>query len=735
MKRILTLLAIVSLSFICAKGQTIISPTIKSKTSFAIIVDSKSFNEARAEIESYRKVIEADGLGTYVISNDWKNPEEIRSKIVELYGNKKSPLEGVVFIGDIPIPMLRDAQHLTSAFKMNQKRDWQQSSVPSDRYYDDFEMKYDFLKQDSINPLYFYYSLRADSRQFLKSEIYSARIKPLEKGKKDKYSQLRDYLKKVVSVRTSEKNNTIENLTVARGYGYNSESRVAWSGEQLALKEQFPTLFNAGNFVKFMDFDSYWPMKSYWLNEVQRPDLDIMLFHHHGANDYQYISGYKSGNDVNTSKENIKVYLRSKIAEAVKKGKDKDEAIKYYVDQLDVPRSWCEEAFDPELMAKDSVMNETLGVKVSDILSLTPQARFIMFDACFNGSFYEDEYIAGAYIFNDGKTIVTQGNTVNAIQDKWPDEFLGLFDYGIRVGEWGKQVHFLETHIIGDPTFRFAKKSNTGFDINLALTVEKNNVSFWKKALTNPSVDIQAIALRMLFENNYKDISSLLKQTYFNSPSMIVRLEALQLLSKIDDDNFIEVLSAATSDSYELTRRFAIEYALLNGSDKLIPALAKTMLNDNTSKRVISKITMGYRLVNLDKLELELKKQMSERNFYDKSLIDSYFTAIDNTRKSVVESLTVLTDKDKKVKDIAFEIGRYRNHPISDNADVLINIVQNNDYDISLRLASAEALGWFNYSYKRSEIVDKLKNILPSIKDATLSNETTKTINRLANNE
>jgi len=35
--------------------------------------------------------------------------------------------------------MIRDAQFLTSAFKMDQKRPWQQSSIPSDRYYDDFD--------------------------------------------------------------------------------------------------------------------------------------------------------------------------------------------------------------------------------------------------------------------------------------------------------------------------------------------------------------------------------------------------------------------------------------------------------------------------------------------------------------------------------------------------------------------------------------------------------------------
>ena len=36
-----------------------------------------------------------------------------------------------------------------------------------------------------------------------------------------------------------------------------------------------------------------------------------------------------------------------------------------------------------------------------------PNARFILFDACFNGSFHLDDNIVGSYIFNKGKTIAT----------------------------------------------------------------------------------------------------------------------------------------------------------------------------------------------------------------------------------------------------------------------------------------------------------------------------------------
>lgn len=82
--------------------------------------------------------------------------------------------------------------------------------------------------------------------------------------------------------------------------------------------------------------------------------------------------------------------------------------------------------------------------------------RFVMFDACYNGSFHLPGYVAGYYIFNDGKTIVAQGNSRNVLQDRWTIEMIGLLSQGIRVGQWNRLIATLEGHIIGDPTFRFS---------------------------------------------------------------------------------------------------------------------------------------------------------------------------------------------------------------------------------------------------------------------------------------
>src|SRR3712207_9505570 len=90
-------------------------------------------------------------------------------------------------------------------------------------------------------------------------------------------------------------------------------------------------------------------------------------------------------------------------------------------------------AFDPAIQRADSLAAAQQDIYTSDLRALKLNARFILFDACFNGSFHQDDNIAGTYIFNDGKTLATIGGTVNALQDKWPDEFIGLLATGMRI--------------------------------------------------------------------------------------------------------------------------------------------------------------------------------------------------------------------------------------------------------------------------------------------------------------
>lgn len=219
------------------RAPRIVRPGVKSPTTFAIFIDSRSYEAAAAEVDAYRAAVERDGLGTYLLIDEWQNPESVRSEIIRMT-EAQPHLEGVVFVGDIPIAMIRDGQHLTSAFKSSQDRDWKDSSVPSDRYYDDPELQFEFLRRDADEPLYFYYSLSPESRQHIASPIYSARIKPPKREGADSDELLRAYLRKVVKAHAEQ--NELDNLFVFRGHGYNSEAPEAWAGEQIALREQLP---------------------------------------------------------------------------------------------------------------------------------------------------------------------------------------------------------------------------------------------------------------------------------------------------------------------------------------------------------------------------------------------------------------------------------------------------------------------------------------------------------------
>ena len=574
------LLAITALCLQDMQAQTVVHPSIKTKTTFAIVVDQKSYDEAKSEIDAYRTSIEKEGLGTYLLIDDWKRPEPIREQLVKLHENEKTPLEGCVFIGDIPIPMIRDAHHLSSAFKRSPKANWQKSSVPSDRYYDDFGLKFDYIKQDSLIPDYHYMTLRADSKQYISPDIYSARIRPLHLEGENRYQMLRDYLKKAVAEKA--KQNAFDQLTMARGHGYNSEDPLAWSGEQIALREQLPQIFKSGNTVKFYDFNMRYPMKPLYLNEIQREGLDVMLFHHHGGPTMQYINGYENGSGINLSIENAKIFLRSKVPSYAKKH-GREAAIKEYAKQYGVPESWCAEAFDEEKIKSDSIVNRNMDIYTEDIRLLTPNARFILFDACFNGSFHKDKYIAGAYISGKGNTMAVLANSVNVLQEKWTDRYLGLVGLGMRVGRMAMENPYLEGHLIGDPTFHFAVPVSLGFDINEVLSTK--NAAWWKKQLNSSYPALQAMALRQLSDGGQMNSKQLLDK-FMSSPSDIVRMECLVLLSEYDDDNFIRCLDLAVSDSYEMIQRFAINMIARNGDDRLVPALIRAAIRNNTAERI-----------------------------------------------------------------------------------------------------------------------------------------------------
>jgi len=725
MKKLFTLLLAVA----AADAQALpteIAPSVKTPTSFAIFIDRTSYDRCREAVEDYRDAVQADGLGTYIICDDWQSPEPVRERILALAADRRMPLEGAVFVGDIPIAMLRDAQHLSSAFKMNQAADWKQSSIPSDRFYDDFGLKFDFIRRDADNPLYFYYSLRPDSEQHICSDIYSARIKPVVREGVDGYAELAAFLHKAAA--EHRKPNRLDHMFVFCGHGYNSESYDAWSGEQVSLREQLPSMRRSGRRIVCCTFETRFPMKRYLLQHLQDETLDIALCHHHGSPEMQYLNGYQDVSDVRASIDNVKRYLRSKTV-----GYDNAEKrIGDYMRSLDVPRSWFDMS-DSTRMA-DSLYNRELDIDLLDIYGARPAARFVMLDACFNGSFHLDEYVAGAYVFGRGKTVTVMANSVNSLQDKWPDRYIGLLACGVRVGQWARGTFYLESHIIGDPTLRFENAEGVrGF--NEAMTLHARDDKYWLNTLRRSEYpDIQAFSLRRLSENRYRGIVPLLASTFRTSPYGAVRMECLRLLSTKHAPEFTELLPAALKDDYELVRRMAACYIGRCGDDTLIAADVEAVVDASISNRVSYHAADALVLFDPDKTSAEIARRFAAQPeaAFGENNAAAYTDRVTRSEKSLQKDLAYILDADNPQKRRLSEIRLFRNYHYHRAVPQIVRLAEDASQDEEIRTAAVEALGWFGLSYRRPLIEEAVRRIAGSDAPAGLKHEAEKTLARLA---
>ncbi|MFN2314120.1 MAG: HEAT repeat domain-containing protein, partial [Bacteroidales bacterium] len=624
---------------------------------FAIVADSHSLKTAGDEIKQYAAVLKSEGLDAVIIEDRWQHPDSIRMLLRNMNEANKG-FEGAVFIGDIPVPMLRDAQHFTSAFKMDQERyPWHRSSVASDRFYEDFDLQFDFLRADT-NGLYFYYSLNPLSVQVLTPDIYSGRIRiPGDSNG----SELRAYMLKVIEAHTHP--DRVDEVLFFAGHGYNSESMTARMDEKAALLQQFPQLNRQDNGLEYIDYTFDEHIKNRILSTMTLEKIDIALLHHHGSTDAQFAGSEKAANGVQQNIESIKFYLRSKVRDA----KDTTEAKNKYIEWLDVPDSWFRGANEKSQNEKDSVWFNDMDIIKADVMKYDVKARFIMFDACFNGSFHVDEFISGAYVFGGGRTVAAQANTVNSLQDKFPDEMVGLLSYGMRVGEWNRMVCLLETHIIGDPTFRFAS-SDPKLDADMMMKSAASSSSLLKLA-SYPHPDVQSWAMWRLKSNGYPGISNLLAEKYFSSPYATNRVTAMKLLAQLRDDNFVKVTAAALDDSHELARRFAAVYCQESGDPRLAPALIKSVTDPNVSKRVNYQATDALAYFDRELLMQELEKRFAglDTTNYLGTIYRQTAANIEKRAKSCRETLETITGPEVTEKNRLFDIRSLRNltyHPV-----------------------------------------------------------------------
>lgn len=576
---------------------------------FAVVVDSVSYREAKTEILDYiRAIEEMQRMRVYTVIDRWGIPDSIRAELKRLHSLRNAPIVGAVFVGDIPVPMIRDAQYLCSAFKMSQSRPWQESSVPSDRFYDDFGLDFRFLKRDSINSAYFYYSLTENGDQFLRPDIFSGRIRPTDwapqpdsigVGRYSRYYKLREYLRKATYRKRHPER--LASVFVYTGSGSLSESKVAHIDEMASMREHFPVstkanvaTSNAGVTFSYMDYSDAPYIKAKLMSEMMRPDLSVGLMHHHGDYNTQYLSSYPRPQGRAEALEYLRHCFAQRIDYAYRFGENVDSVKQLLCESDGVPASWLDSLDEQTIHNQDSIESSKQNLTLPDFqrFAYRPNCRLAIYDACYNGSFHRDDCIANEYIFQPGNTIAGLGATVNVLQDKWPDRYLGLMSRGLMVGYMNMLNPDLEMHVVGDPTFFFLPDEANGADINKMLLTA--TPSDWQRVLDAASApDMQALAVRRLADEGSlsPDMAKHLMQT---SPYGVVRLEVYMALRRNGySSDFVDALLLGANDGFELLQRFAVNDIIKCGDERLIPVFAQLLAQNNTSARVAFNAVQG----------------------------------------------------------------------------------------------------------------------------------------------
>lgn len=723
----LALILIGSLSEMEGRGR-IIPAKGKYASRFLVVIDRASFDAASSEVAEYKKVLEQQGLGVEILIGEWSSPEALREEIRKIY-NKRPVLEGALFAGDIPVVRVRNFQHATTAFKMDEENfPITESSVTSDRYYDDLDLEFTFLKKDSLNPRHFYYNLKESSTQKIVSEFYSARVLPPSDFGVDTYELIRGFFKKAVQAHLED--NYADNIIFFNGHGYNSDCLTVWQNQQFAIKEQFPAAFQSSKGNGFYNFrqDPFMKFKLY--ERMQRKGTDLFVFHEHGAFDTQYISGEYPAPNTLTGKvpgpmEAMSISIRNTFRRYT--GKRKSD----FKSSMMADFGLTEAFFDADLLrstkSADSTFAANVNISLEDLKTITPQSRITIFDACYNGSFHQKGYVAGYHVFADGNTVVAQGNTVNVLQDKWSMELIGMLAEGARVGFWQKEIQTLESHLIGDPTYRLipgtppvisgeqsAKNRERGDLLNRDLATRSKDNRYWMSLLekNGESPNYLAIALKQLSKSPPPGYSSLFLKYVKESPHYIVRMQALRRLIDLCDNNLVDALLVSLEDAYELTRRNAARFAGYSGDNRLISPLVHTILFSNESQRVQYAAQSSLLMFENDLVVNEIAKQAKGSNLLNPEKTVSDLTKYFNGESKRQDgSLATIMDKKSAPEKRISAIRSLRNYNNHKQVTQLLEVLQDSSDDLKVRVTLAEALGWFNWSIRKSEILNALEAV------------------------
>ncbi|WP_126971913.1 HEAT repeat domain-containing protein [Gynurincola endophyticus] len=676
------------------------------KSSFAIVIDNEHYQQLSKEISAYRSILLEEGLNVHLVIEQDPQPENIRQYLHKLYTD--SFLEGAVFIGNIPVPMIRDAQHLTSTFKMPQQMDWIESSVPSDRFYDDFDLKFEFIKKDEENKLLYYYKLLPESDHAISMDIYSGRIKAPATSIDESVAYIRKYLNKLVSER--QKNNPLSHVLAFTGEGYNSNALNSWGSLVTGYRTQFADLYQQPNHIRFMNFRNKENIKPVLMSALKNHELDFAYLNGHGLPDEQILSGHPEVSNPQASMENVSRYVRQKIRETDEA--QQSERKNQFQRILGLNDKWFGNIFDTTAIAADSLYHAQKVISIADLRSAEINARLVYLDACLTGSFQLNDYLAAHYPFGNGQNIAAIANSVGVLQDLWANQLIGLLQFGTRVGNILKHTAYLETHIFGDPTFFFNYKEDVTV-WNNHITHNKN-IQHWKKQLSTPHPDIQALALTKISQLDKKEkATALLRNYFYNSSLETVRTTCFLLLKKIQPADWYKIVIDASQDNFEYLRRIAITEMGEIGHPSFIQPMIELYFQDRHTNRTVFNVERVMLFFDkesvltaidsaaahqpiFDRIAIEeLKEKVSKESFFDKAYLD--LNKSQTTNRQAGFAITIMR--------------AYRFHQY---VPVIIEFIRSSLKNEEQLIPALEALSWFNRSVQKKAIIEVCQEVIDS---------------------
>lgn len=667
-------------------AQVIESPGITGTTSFAVVIDSLSLAHCRPQVAAYKATLEAEGLPTYVVSATWTQPEQVKDVLYRLY--REHRLEGTVFMGDIPIVMVTKAQFLTSAFKMDERQfPLEQVAVPSDRFYDDFDLT--FLPLDvAPQGLKHFYQLAPQSLPYIACDIYSARIRP-QKANGDPFRQLAAYLEKAVAAH--RKTNPFDSFVSYTGHGSYSNSLTAWESEAHLVQEQFGDTFQQTDNARFLRYSMADYMKPNVIKELRRPELDFMVFHEHGDSFRMYLSAEPEERDPDA-------YLQATLRTTARRDWEqaRENAAAWGLDS-----TWFCDANTPEVLRLDSLSDLRQGIILEEVNTIAPNARLVLFDACYNGDFREDDFMAGAFIMAPGACVAGYANSVNVLQDKSAFDLLGLLKGGARLGLWTQHIHLLESHLIGDPTFHFTAP-DAAQELNAALV--SRDTTYWRSRLDDPVPDIRNVALIQLFEGGVSDLSDLLYQTFCHSPYAVVRYQAMTLLERLNDTHYHQVLKQAVYDPFEFIRRVAVTRMGMCGHEDFLPYLVEAYVNDRTAARVVFNVTNSLCCFDKERTVDAIETFFKSHTYFNAAQDKQALLDLVNDDPGTAALQTILDQKASPNFRRVF-IQFLRNRPYHQHSTALLELMADPNQDALVRTLLAESFAWYRLSCKKDEIL------------------------------